>query len=559
MAVGDGHDHGLHRREPERERTGVVLDQDADEALEGAEQRPVDHRRDMLGVVLAGIADAEPAGHLEVELDGAHLPRAADRVGHVQVDLRPVERAVARVQLEGDAGAFQRASQRPLGRVPHRVVADPLLGPSRQLDAQVEVEDAVDLLGQLQAADHLVLDLGVGAEDVGVVLGDVAHAHEAVQRSGRLVAVHETLLGQPQRQIAVAALAVGEQVDVTGAVHRLQAELAVLHFREVHVLAVSVPVPRGLPDLDVEEDRRAHLLVAALAVQPAPEVRQLVPDHHPAGVPERRPRGDVGEVEQVELAPQPPVVAQPRLLDPLEVGVELLLAEERGAVDAGQHRVGGIAAPVGACGGEQPEGLDRLGGLQVRAAAEILEAVLGVEADLALGEVAQQLGLVRLVLGLEPDQQLALVDPVAADERVLRAEDPAHLRLDAPEVVGRDRLGELEVVVEAVGDRRPDRDLRVRPQVQHGLRHDMRGRVAQDGERLRIAVGEDAHLLAVGHREPKVSHLAVHLHGDRRLRQPRADRGRGIEAGGAVCEVEVGAVGQGDVHGEQHIDRALIP
>ena len=36
-AVGDGQDLDLHRREPQRERAGIVLGEDADEALDRAE------------------------------------------------------------------------------------------------------------------------------------------------------------------------------------------------------------------------------------------------------------------------------------------------------------------------------------------------------------------------------------------------------------------------------------------------------------------------------------------------------------------------------------------
>ena len=108
VAVGDRQHDRLDRRQPERELAGVVLDQDPDEALEGAHQRAVDHHRAVLGVVGAGVGELEALGHRVVELDGAELPRAADRVGHVQVDLRAVERAVALVELVLEA-ALRRA------------------------------------------------------------------------------------------------------------------------------------------------------------------------------------------------------------------------------------------------------------------------------------------------------------------------------------------------------------------------------------------------------------------------------------------------------------------
>ena len=60
----------------------------------------------------------------------------------------------------------------------------------------------------------LVLDLLRSAEDVGVVLRDVADAQQAVQRAARLVAVHEPRLGVADRQVAVGAPLVREELHV---------------------------------------------------------------------------------------------------------------------------------------------------------------------------------------------------------------------------------------------------------------------------------------------------------------------------------------------------------
>ena len=64
-------------------------------------------------------------------------------------------------------------------------------------------------------------------------------------------------------------------------------------------------------------------------------------------------------MEEVELRPEPAVVALACLLEPLEVRVEVALAEERGAVDPGQLLVALVAAPVGAGEPGQLERLDR--------------------------------------------------------------------------------------------------------------------------------------------------------------------------------------------------------
>ena len=59
----------------------------------------------------------------------------------------------------------------------------------------------------------------------------------------------------------------------------------------------------------------------------------------PLGCQNGEPGRVLVEVEEVELLPESPVVARPRLLEPLEVRLEILLAEEGGAVDARQLRI----------------------------------------------------------------------------------------------------------------------------------------------------------------------------------------------------------------------------
>src|ERR1043165_5953016 len=67
------------------------------------------------------------------------------------------------------------------------------------------------------------------------------------------------------------------------------------------------------------------------------------------------------------------MVALGRFLEPDEIGVELLLVEPRRPVDAAEHRVLGIAAPIGARHSRQLERLriELAGRGEVRAAAEI--------------------------------------------------------------------------------------------------------------------------------------------------------------------------------------------
>src|SRR4051795_9337813 len=102
-------------------------------------------------------------------------------------------------------------------------------------------------------------------------------------------------------------------------------------------------------------------------------------------------------MEEVELHAELAVVALARLLEPFEIGLEISLRIERGAVDAGELLVLLVAAPVRAGEAGQLERLDRLRVLQVRTAAQVGEALLRIEGDVTFRGV-DELDLVRLVL-----------------------------------------------------------------------------------------------------------------------------------------------------------------
>ena len=218
------------------------------------------------------------------------------------------------------------------------------------------------------------------------------------------------------------------------------------------------------------------------------------------------------------------MVARLRLLDPLQVRLEVLLREEGGAVDAGQHLAALVAAPVGAGERAQLDRLDPAGRGTVRAAAEVLEGPVAVERDrldaFVADKILDQLDLVVLALGPEDLDRLGDRD-VAARELLVGLDVGAHRLLDPLQVVlgDPDVRRELEVVVEAVLDRRADRHLGPRVQLLHRLGHHVGGVVADQLQGLGVAVGEDRDLGPVGQRRREVAQLAVDADRQRGLRQ----------------------------------------
>ncbi len=173
-----------------------------------------------------------------------------------------------------------------------------------------------------------------------VVLREVAHAQHAVQRARRLVAMHLAELGDLQRQVAIALQAVLVDLHVAGAVHRLAAEDALVgqHGRE-HVLAVVLPVARKLPEVLLHHVGRVDLHVAGALLRAAHVGDQGLEQRPALRMPEHRARRLLLEMEKVHLAAELAVVALLGFLELLQVGLELVLGRERGAVDALQLRL----------------------------------------------------------------------------------------------------------------------------------------------------------------------------------------------------------------------------
>ena len=104
---------------------------------------------------------------------------------------------------------------------------------------------------EVEDADDLRLELVRAAEEVRVVLGEAAHAHEAVQHARALEAVDGAQLREAEGQLAVAVQLRLVDRDVERAVHRLQLVLHALDLDgRVHVGLVVLGVPAGLPELD---------------------------------------------------------------------------------------------------------------------------------------------------------------------------------------------------------------------------------------------------------------------------------------------------------------------
>ena len=170
-----------------------------------------------------------------------------------------------------------------------------------------------------------------------------------------------------------------------------------------------------------------------------------------------------------------------------EVLVEIFFGEKRGSVDALELWILLVAEPVSAGEAGDFKSLDATGGGYVRAAAEVDEVAVAIEADLVAGlrEPGDEVGLHEVAVALEFGKGL-LARLVFADERVIAGDDFGHFGLDGCEILGREGFLAVEVVEEAGIGCRAVAEFGFRKELENGCGHDVRGGVTQDFQRVRI-------------------------------------------------------------------------
>ncbi len=506
MPLGDGDEADLDGCEPEGECAGVVLNEDAEEALDGAEEGAVDHDGLVAFAVFADEFEIESGGEVEVELDGRELPETAEDVDELEVDFGAIEGGFAFDGFVGDAFAGEGALERADGDVPVFVgagVGFAVSGvPGGELDLELgEAEGLEDGFGEVDAGDDLVFDLTGGAEDVGVVLGKAADAEEAVHGAGALVAVDVAEFGETDGEVAVALGGVFVDKDVAGAVHGLEAVFRVVELHGgVHVAGVEALVAGDLPEFAAHDVGGVDEGIAAANALFAHPVFHDFTDGAALGVPEDKAgAGDFLNGEEVELLAEEAMVAAGCFFKMGEVGVEVLLGEEGGAVDALELGVLFIAEPV--CAGEVGEldGLDAAGGGDVGSAAEVEEVSVAIEADLiaGVGEFGDEVGLHEVAVTVEVGQGL-FAGGGDSGEGFVAGDDLLHAGLNGGEVVRGEGGGAVEVVEEAGVSGGAVAELGFGEELEDGGGHDVGGGVADNLEGLGVALGEECELGVFG-------------------------------------------------------------
>ena len=316
---------------------------------------------------------------------------------------------------------------------------------------------------------------------MGVIDGERPNPDQPGDFARLLVAIDGPELRDPHRQIAKAGRLALKETDMVRTVHGPQLPLLVLHLGgRIHRVPIALQVSADLVELQAGDVGGFHVLVALAALETQDELLHLVADGRPLGSQQRQAAAHhLVDQEEIEFLAQLAMVTFGRLLEHLEVRVELRLRRKGGAVDASQLLVLLAPLPVGAGNREQAEGAQFAGVRHMWPQAEVDEVTGPVEARRRLRDLLfDQLDLEWLVQALEQGDGFG-PRHLLFDEGCRGLDDLVHARLDLGQRLREQAILEGEVVVEALVGGRPDADHRAGKEIEDRRRHDMRRRMAQ--------------------------------------------------------------------------------
>ena len=142
--------------------------------------------------------------------------------------------------------------------------------------------------------------------------------------------------------------------------------------------------------------------------------------------------------------------------DALQVFMQFFLGGKGRAIDTLEHRVVFVPMEIGPGNGQQLEGPDLTGMLDMRTTAEVAEIAAGIESNrLFVFDVGQPLQFKGLIAGFEFCFGIG-AGKFFPHERQLFVADALHGFFDGLEVIRSQAAGQVKVIIEAIFGGRPD-------------------------------------------------------------------------------------------------------
>ena len=255
-------------------------------------------------------------------------------------------------------------------------------------------------------------------------------------------------------------------------------------------------------------------------------------------------------MEEVQLAAQLAVVALLGLLQQGQVLLQVFFVGPGRAVNALQHFVAVVTAPIRPRHFHELEVLEFAGARHVGAAAQIFKTAFAVQADVFTSwDGRDDLGLVVLAHALEVGHGF-IARQDAAHHGLVFGGQVGHFLFNRGQIVWGERSLIREVVIKAVVDHRADGHLRIGEQLFDGVGQEMGCGVANQVQTIGVLGGDDGQTAVLGDGVAGVDQAVVNLAAQSGLGQTGTNRSGDIGHRDRAGKLALRTVGKRDVdHG----------
>ena len=289
-------------------------------------------------------------------------------------------------------------------------------------------------------------------------------------------------------------------------------------------------------------------MIAVVAVNTAHVLFDLLPQHPALGVPKHGAGGVFVDVEQIEFAAELAVVPLLGLFQHGQVLLQIFFAGPGRAVNALQHFIAVVAAPISTGHFHQLEMFELAGAGHVRATAQVFKRAFAVQRHVFIGgDAGDDVGFVVLAQTLEISHGF-VARQNTAHHGLIKKRELRHFLFDGFQILGCERTRIREVVEKTVFDDRADGDLRFWEQGLHGIGQQVGGGMANHFQALRIFGRDDGQAGGFGDDVTGVHHLAVHLACQGSLGQARPNGGGDLGHAHGAGVVTLRTVGKSDLN-----------
>ncbi len=104
-------------------------------------------------------------------------------ISHLNINFRPVESSISRINLKINSEFFQGCSERLFSKIPHFGGSEVIIRSGAEFEGKSKSKKIINIAEELKLTDNFGFDLVRSAKDMGVILMEFSHSGQSLKRA----------------------------------------------------------------------------------------------------------------------------------------------------------------------------------------------------------------------------------------------------------------------------------------------------------------------------------------------------------------------------------------